>query len=74
MEDMVRHTAEKRPFCNAFTGCGKKRSSPVNYVGTEYDSNDSNDPITQLSRRILHEARLWEMFQQRMANSNEVNT
>ncbi|CAD6233762.1 GSCOCG00007259001-RA-CDS [Cotesia congregata] len=29
----------KRPFCNAFTGCGKKR----NYIDSSYDTTAKND-------------------------------
>ena len=43
----------KRPFCNAFTGCGKKRSSSV-------------DDLMHLSNKIIGEARAWEMFQRRL--------
>ncbi|CAH2207705.1 jg27628, partial [Pararge aegeria aegeria] len=28
LSDDVIMTPKKRPFCNAFTGCGRKRSSP----------------------------------------------
>ncbi|KAK6635196.1 hypothetical protein RUM44_000447 [Polyplax serrata] len=50
----------KRPFCNAFTGCGKKRSdeSMANLV----DINPE-PAMDDLSKQILSEAKLWEALQ-----------
>ncbi|KAL0269823.1 UNVERIFIED_CONTAM: hypothetical protein PYX00_007429 [Menopon gallinae] len=54
----------KRPFCNAFTGCGKKRSdeSMANLV----DLN-SEPAVEELSKQILSEAKLWEALQEARA-------
>ncbi len=60
-------TAEKRPFCNAFTGCGKKRST--NFENLE--NRELTDPLMRLSRKIIQEAKQWEILQHRIAN-NEV--
>nr|CAD7409804.1 unnamed protein product [Timema poppensis] len=51
----------KRPFCNAFTGCGKKRSDES--MGTLVDLN-SEPAVEELSRQILSEAKLWEAIQE----------
>ena len=45
----------KRPFCNAFTGCGRKRFE-----------DSSVDDLVQLSQKILGEAKAWENFQRRL--------
>jgi hypothetical protein len=60
-------TAEKRPFCNAFTGCGKKRST--NFENLE--NRELTDPLMRLSRKLIQEAKQWEILQHRIAN-NEV--
>ncbi|XP_049801158.1 cardioactive peptide [Schistocerca nitens] len=54
----------KRPFCNAFTGCGKKRSDES--VGTLLEMN-SEPAVADLSRQILSEAKLWEAIQEARA-------
>ncbi|XP_068085964.1 cardioactive peptide [Anabrus simplex] len=51
----------KRPFCNAFTGCGKKRSDES--MGTLVELN-SEPAVAELSRQILSEAKLWEAIQE----------
>ncbi|XP_054168477.1 cardioactive peptide-like [Oppia nitens] len=56
---------EKRPFCNAFTGCGKKRAS----LG--FESTDSRDPLSRLSQRIINEAKQWELLQNKI-NNNQI--
>ncbi|KAH0563592.1 uncharacterized protein LOC123272635 [Cotesia glomerata] len=42
----------KRPFCNAFTGCGKKR----NYIDSSYDTtsakNDVNDSTINIPLKL----------------------
>ncbi|XP_013773136.2 cardioactive peptide-like [Limulus polyphemus] len=54
---------QKRPFCNAFTGCGMKRSLDFPLaIQTE-------TMLDRLSRKVLAEARLWEMLQQRMVDN-----
>uniref|UniRef100_A0A2A4K9C9 Crustacean cardioactive peptide n=1 Tax=Heliothis virescens TaxID=7102 RepID=A0A2A4K9C9_HELVI len=79
-EDMIM-TPKKRPFCNAFTGCGRKRSqqSPgmpaqelmrqKQYVDDETFGTilDSEAAIEELSRQILSEAKLWEAIQEASA-------
>ncbi|KAL7630240.1 UNVERIFIED_CONTAM: hypothetical protein RMT77_019617 [Armadillidium vulgare] len=60
--DIVGYTGnrEKKPFCNAFTGCGKKRSSENGLkVATETELNE-------LARHVLAEARLWEILQNKI--------
>ncbi|XP_034244624.1 cardioactive peptide [Thrips palmi] len=70
----------KRPFCNAFTGCGKKRAVPLQYpmplalpMARALRSDDSmstlidlnaEPAVAELSRQILSEAKLWETMQE----------
>ncbi|XP_049883556.1 cardioactive peptide [Pectinophora gossypiella] len=75
-EEMVL-TPKKRPFCNAFTGCGRKRAQgapgmPVQELMRQRQFADddalgqfpdSENVIDDLSRQILSEAKLWEAFQ-----------
>ncbi|XP_060809294.1 cardioactive peptide [Amyelois transitella] len=71
---------KKRPFCNAFTGCGRKRSQVPGMPAQEImrqrqfvddDSLgsilDSDNAIEDLSRQILSEAKLWEAIQEASA-------
>uniref|UniRef100_A0A8D8YKB0 Cardioactive peptide n=2 Tax=Cacopsylla melanoneura TaxID=428564 RepID=A0A8D8YKB0_9HEMI len=51
----------KKPFCNAFTGCGKKRADES--MGTLVEMN-SEPAVEELSRQILSEAKLWEAIQE----------
>ncbi|XP_069953307.1 cardioactive peptide isoform X2 [Cherax quadricarinatus] len=51
---------DKRPFCNAFTGCGKKRSDP----GVEGVASSSE--LDALAKHVLAEAKLWEQLQTKM--------
>ncbi|CAB0019298.1 unnamed protein product [Nesidiocoris tenuis] len=51
----------KKPFCNAFTGCGKKRSDES--MAALVDLN-SEPAVEELSRQILSEAKLWEALQE----------
>ncbi|KAB0790073.1 hypothetical protein PPYR_11103 [Photinus pyralis] len=64
---------KKRPFCNAFTGCGHKRSNlpaltnrgePVEEsIGSLLEL--SGEPaVEDLSRQIMSEAKLWEAIQE----------
>ncbi|XP_050676465.1 cardioactive peptide [Leptidea sinapis] len=74
-EDVI-SSPRKRPFCNAFTGCGRKRSQtpgmPVQEMMRQkqlYDDDlgaylDSDPAMDELSRQILSEARLWEAMQE----------
>nr|ABB46290.1 crustacean cardioactive peptide [Callinectes sapidus] len=50
----------KRPFCNAFTGCGKKRSDP------ELEGLASGSELNDITKHVLAEARLWEQLQNKM--------
>nr|ABB46291.1 crustacean cardioactive peptide [Carcinus maenas] len=50
----------KRPFCNAFTGCGKKRSDP------ELEGLASGSELNDITKHVLAEARLWEQLQSKM--------
>ncbi|XP_031766541.1 cardioactive peptide [Galleria mellonella] len=77
-EEMVL-TPKKRPFCNAFTGCGRKRSQTPGmpqeiirqrqFVDDEALGSllDSENAIDELSRQILSEAKLWEAIQEASA-------
>ncbi|CAG5030644.1 unnamed protein product [Parnassius apollo] len=79
--DEVIMTPKKRPFCNAFTGCGRKRSQyspgmPLQeimrqrqYVDDDVVSAlmDSENAVDELSRQILSEAKLWEAIQEASA-------
>ncbi|XP_071515880.1 cardioactive peptide [Panulirus ornatus] len=51
---------DKRPFCNAFTGCGKKRSDP------ELEAVASGSELDALAKHVLAEAQLWEQLQNKM--------
>ncbi|XP_018571850.1 cardioactive peptide [Anoplophora glabripennis] len=64
---------DKRPFCNAFTGCGKKRSNlpALTDKGEEMDETinsllelSAEPAIEDLSRQIMSEAKLWEAIQE----------
>ncbi|XP_048003618.1 cardioactive peptide [Leguminivora glycinivorella] len=78
-EEMVM-APKKRPFCNAFTGCGRKRSQgspgmPVQelmrqrqFIDDEtLPIMDSENGIDDLSRQIVSEAKLWEAIQEASA-------
>lgn len=54
----------KRPFCNAFTGCGKKRSDESMATLVELNSEPA---VEELSKQILSEAKLWEAIQEARA-------
>ncbi|XP_061725928.1 cardioactive peptide [Cydia pomonella] len=71
---------KKRPFCNAFTGCGRKRSQgspgmPVQELMRQRQFVDddtlpileSENGIDDLSRQIVSEAKLWEAIQEASA-------
>lgn len=66
-----RDLLQKRPFCNAFTGCGKKRSAPPRIeenrieetLGSLLDLN-SEPAVEDLMRQIMSEAKLWEAIQE----------
>ncbi|XP_059056590.1 cardioactive peptide [Achroia grisella] len=78
--DEMMLTPKKRPFCNAFTGCGRKRSQTPGMPAQELlrqrqfvDDEalgsilDSENAIDDLSRQILSEAKLWEAIQEASA-------
>ncbi|KAL0808715.1 hypothetical protein ABMA28_013145 [Loxostege sticticalis] len=81
LSDEMVMTPKKRPFCNAFTGCGRKRSQgapgmPVQelmrqrqFVDDDSLNSfiDSENAIEELSRQILSEAKLWEAIQEASA-------
>ncbi|XP_059472463.1 cardioactive peptide isoform X2 [Neocloeon triangulifer] len=51
----------KRPFCNAFTGCGRKRSDES--MGALVDVGQ--EPLlADVNRQIISEAKLWEAIQE----------
>lgn len=66
----------KRPFCNAFTGCGRKRSNipPLQNQQARYETSDDSigslldlnaEPaVEDLMRQIMSEAKLWEAIQE----------
>lgn len=64
----------KRPFCNAFTGCGRKRSNEVAPPQPTFDDEDSSvsellelnsEPaIENLMRQIMSEAKMYEAIQE----------
>ncbi|XP_021939174.1 cardioactive peptide isoform X2 [Zootermopsis nevadensis] len=62
--DRILDPKRKRPFCNAFTGCGKKRSDES--MGTLVELN-SEPAVEDLSRKILSETKLWEAIQEARA-------
>ncbi|KAG5876217.1 hypothetical protein JTB14_010424 [Gonioctena quinquepunctata] len=64
---------DKRPFCNAFTGCGKKRSNlpALTDNGEEMDESinsllelSAEPAVEDLSRQIMSEAKIWEAIQE----------
>ncbi|KAL3278232.1 hypothetical protein HHI36_013570 [Cryptolaemus montrouzieri] len=64
---------KKRPFCNAFTGCGRKRSNipALTKDGEELDDSistllelNAEPAVENLSRQIMSEAKLWEAIQE----------
>lgn len=68
-------TKAKRPFCNAFTGCGRKRSNEVipPIPVQSFDDGDrisdvlelnSEPAIENLMRQILSEAKMYEALQE----------
>jgi Arthropod cardioacceleratory peptide 2a len=69
-------TKAKRPFCNAFTGCGRKRSNevapppPVQVFDDEEASVsellelNSEPAIENLMRQIMSEAKMYEAIQE----------
>ncbi|CAL4165260.1 unnamed protein product, partial [Meganyctiphanes norvegica] len=59
----ILNTKPKRPFCNAFTGCGKKRSDPAMDRLEEAASGAELDAI---ARHVLAEAKLWEQLQEQL--------
>ncbi|KAM3955072.1 crustacean cardioactive peptide [Aphomia sociella] len=80
LSDEMVLTPKKRPFCNAFTGCGRKRSLTPGMPAQELlrqrqfvDDEalgsilDSENAIDDLSRQILSEAKLWEAIQEASA-------
>ncbi|XP_050359802.1 cardioactive peptide [Nymphalis io] len=82
LSDDVILTAKKRPFCNAFTGCGRKRSQTIPgmpfqelYRQRQFRDEETNAPvmdsdanaIDEISHQILNEARLFEAIQEASA-------
>lgn len=67
-------TKAKRPFCNAFTGCGRKRSNeiaPVIQMPAVEEDNltellelNSEPAIEELMRQIMSEAKMYEAIQE----------
>ncbi|KAH0808869.1 cardioactive peptide isoform X3 [Tenebrio molitor] len=64
---------KKRPFCNAFTGCGRKRSNlpALTDQGEIIDESlgsllelSAEPAVEDLSRQIMSEAKLWEAIQE----------
>ncbi|XP_050299286.1 cardioactive peptide [Anthonomus grandis grandis] len=64
---------KKRPFCNAFTGCGRKRSNlpALTHTGEEVENPinsllelSAEPAVEDLSRQIMSEAKLWEAIQE----------
>lgn len=60
----------KRPFCNAFTGCGRKRafdgmeeSASQERMEESGSEGSSMDTMMKLSEKIMDEARAWEDLQ-----------
>ncbi|XP_053623368.1 cardioactive peptide [Plodia interpunctella] len=78
-EEMVM-SPKKRPFCNAFTGCGRKRSQVPGMPAQEIMGHrqlvdddsigpimDSENGIDDISRQVISEAKLWEAIQEASA-------
>ncbi|GBP10203.1 Cardioactive peptide [Eumeta japonica] len=82
LSDDVMMTPKKRPFCNAFTGCGRKRSllppgMPVQEILRQRQLEEegfgsvpdlpSDAALEEFSRQMLSEAKLWEAIQEASA-------
>ncbi|XP_060524530.1 cardioactive peptide [Cylas formicarius] len=72
-KEHIIHGPRKRPFCNAFTGCGKKRSNLPALTSDGIEIEDSINSLLELSaepavedlsRQIMSEAKLWEAIQE----------
>lgn len=57
---------DKRPFCNAFTGCGKKRSD------ANVEALESGTELVDLAKHVIAEARQWEQLQNKMEVMNSL--
>lgn len=69
-------TKAKRPFCNAFTGCGRKRSNEIvppmpGNLGIDEEDGisdllelNSEPAIESLMRQIMSEAKMYEAIQE----------
>ncbi|XP_018026362.1 uncharacterized protein LOC108681798 [Hyalella azteca] len=53
----------KRPFCNAFTGCGRKRSGDA---AVEPGTLATQEQITEIARHVLGQDRMLEQLQQKV--------
>merc|ERR1712080_814386 len=61
-DELVYKSKSKRPFCNAFTGCGKKRSGEGSVLVDKNGDPRPEDPLFQL----LNDAQHWQEFLRRM--------
>ncbi|XP_037049724.1 cardioactive peptide [Bradysia coprophila] len=73
---MAPERLQKRPFCNAFTGCGRKRSSNQDIEHELPSSNGMEDSlgdlldlnsepaVEDLMRQIMSQAKMWEAIQE----------
>lgn len=59
---------KKRPFCNTFTGCGRKRSE--GYQNMNMVNPAANEDLTDIRRQLLSDARLWDILQTRLREEN----
>ena len=67
-------TKAKRPFCNAFAGCGRKRSNEIAPANPGFDESEdgisdllelnSEPAIENLMRQIMSEAKMYEAIQE----------
>ena len=55
---------DKRPFCNAFTGCGKRSG---------YENRGQNNPFMKINRKMINEAKMLQLLQNRYNNNEVIN-
>ncbi|XKL59604.1 hypothetical protein PGB90_000620 [Kerria lacca] len=59
--ESIREQRRKKPFCNAFTGCGRKRSDDS--MTELFEVSQQLPEMEELNEEILPEVKLWETIQ-----------
>ncbi|CAH0730372.1 unnamed protein product, partial [Brenthis ino] len=84
-EDVIL-TPKKRPFCNAFTGCGRKRSQgtpgmPMQELFRQRQLIDEDsvplmdmDPtLDELSRQVIADAKMWGLLRDEISRRRNMD-